>query len=147
ASRRQPVVIVLEDLHWADKGSEEVLASLVADVPSAPIMFLSTYRPGYRPPWIEKSFATQVALSPLSSTDSRMVVRSLLPREAPETMVGMILDKAEGNPFFLEELCRALAQDSLPEGMPAVPDTIEENLIARIKRLPDDTRSVIEVGA
>jgi tetratricopeptide (TPR) repeat protein len=147
ASRRQPIVIVLEDLHWVDKGSEEVLASLVADVPSAPIMFLSTYRPGYRPPWIEKSFATQVALSPLSSADSRTVVRALLPREAPESMIGMILDKGEGNPFFLEELCQAVAQDGLPEGIPAVPDTIEEILVARMKRLPDDTRSVIEVGA
>ena len=147
ASRQQPVVILIEDLHWTDKGSEDALASLVADVPGASIMFLSTYRPGYRPPWIEKSFATQIALSPLSPDESRTIVRGLLPSDAPESTVGAILDKAEGNPFFLEEICRAVAHDGLSEGMPAVPDTIEEILVGRIQRLPDDTRSVIEVAA
>jgi tetratricopeptide (TPR) repeat protein len=147
ASRQQPIVMVLEDLHWTDKGSEEVLTSLVADVPGAPIMFLSTYRPGFRPPWIEKSFATQIALSPLSSEDSRTIVRALLPGEVSDSMVGMILDKAEGNPFFLEEMCRAVAQEGTPDGIRAVPDTIEEILLTRIQRLPDDTRSVIEVAA
>src|SRR5207249_2528989 len=58
ASRQRPVVLVVEDLHWTDKASVEVLASLAADLPGAPVMFLSTYRPGFRPPWIEKSFAT-----------------------------------------------------------------------------------------
>src|SRR5258708_15147814 len=110
-------------------------------------MFVPAYGPVSRPPWMQKSGATEVALSPLSSEDSRTIVRALLPTEALEPMVTVILDKAEGNPFFLEEMCRVVAQDGPSEGISAVPDTIEEILLARIQRLPDDTRSVLEVAA
>ena len=147
ASRQRPVVLVVEDLHWTDKASEEVLASLAADLSGAPIMFLSTYRPGFRPPWIEKSFATQIALSPLSSEDSLAIVRAVLPGEVPEPAVRMILDKAEGNPFFLEEMCRAVAHDAGSGAIPAIPDTIEEVLLARIQRLADEPRSVLQAAA
>ena len=147
ASRRRPVVIVVEDLHWTDKPSEEALASLVNELPGAPILFVSTYRPGYRAPWIERSFATQMALPPLSPEDSLAMMSSVLHREVPEPVARVILDKAEGNPFFLEEICRAVEGQADPGGLPAVPDTIEETLRARIDRLPVEPRSVLEVAA
>ena len=64
-SRQRPLLLEVEDLHWIDKTSEDYLMSLVESLVGAPILLLGTYRPGYRPPWVEKSYATQVALRPL----------------------------------------------------------------------------------
>ena len=146
AARRQPVVVVIEDLHWIDKPSEEVFASLISELPGAPVMFVSTYRPGYRPPWIDKSFATQMALSPLSTEESATILRAVLQRQIPETMARAILTKAEGNPFFLEEICRAVEQEGTG-AFTLVPDTVEEILGARIDRLPDAPKRVLQAAA
>src|SRR5439155_9647332 len=65
-SRQQPVIIVAEDLHWIDQRSEDVFVALVEGLASSAILLLATYRPGYQPPWIGKSYATQIALPRLS---------------------------------------------------------------------------------
>ena len=80
-SRRQTLIFAVEDLHWIDKISEEYLASLVESLSGFRILLLCTYRPGYTPPWIKKSFATQVTLRPLSSKDSIRVIKSVMPYE------------------------------------------------------------------
>ena len=64
-ARRQPLVLFVEDLHWIDQTSEAFLASLVERLAAARILLLTTYRPGYRPPWMDRSYATQLALRPL----------------------------------------------------------------------------------
>jgi predicted ATPase len=111
-SRRGALILALEDLHWIDKASEEFLGSLMDAVSGASILFLATYRPGYRPPWIERSYVTQLALPLLSAHDSTTVVRSFLSKNhVPDQVVGSIVARADGNPFFLEELARALAVD------------------------------------
>ena len=61
----------MEDLHWSDPTSEEFVASLVERLPGAALLVLGTYRPGYRPAWLEKSYATQLTVPPLSAQDSR----------------------------------------------------------------------------
>jgi predicted ATPase len=70
SSQQHPLILAVEDLHWSDPTSEEFLASLVEGLPGAALMVLSTYRPGYRPAWLEKSYATQLTLPPLSAQDS-----------------------------------------------------------------------------
>ncbi len=147
ASRQRPIVFAVEDLHWIDKTSEGVFASLVTDLPGAPIMFVATYRPGYQPPWIDRSFATQMALPPLSSEDSLTMMRSVLQTALPDPLVRVILTKAEGNPFFLEELCRTVGEHGDPGTLPGVPDTVEEVLFARIERLPDEPKRVLQTAA
>jgi len=147
SSTPRPVVLVIEDVHWVDKASEEVLASVAAGLPGARVLFLSTYRPGFRPPWMDRSFATQMALSPLSPEDSQTMLRSVLEANVPDSVVRMIVDKAEGNPFFLEEISQTVEGQSDPETMPAVPDTIEEVLLSRIERLPEGPRGVLHSAA
>src|SRR6266850_3928464 len=147
SSRQQPIVFAVEDLHWIDKTSEDVLASLVTDVPGAAVMVVATYRPGYRPPWSGQSFASQISLAPLSPDDSLSMVRALLPPGIPDTLARTIRDKAEGNPFFLEELCNAIEANGQLESMPAVPDTIEAVLLARIDGIPDAPKSVLQTAA
>ena len=146
-SRRHPIVFVVEDLHWVDPPSEELLTSLVDNVASAPILLLATYRPGYRPPWLDRSYATQIALSPLSPDDSLAVVHSVLQRDMPETLTRAILDKADGNPFFLEELCRAVEEQGDLAALSTVPDTIQDVLLARIQRLPPAARKLLQAAA
>jgi hypothetical protein len=74
-SRRRSLVLVLEDLHWIDKTSEEFLGFLAENTARTPILILATYRPGYHAPWLEKSYAGQTPLLPLSRADSIQMVR------------------------------------------------------------------------
>jgi len=101
-SLRRPLVLVLEDLHWVDKVSEEFIGFLAENVRDARILLLATYRPGYRPPWIDKSYAGQTPLQPLSRDDSIQMVRSVLRAEHLIDLITQeIVAKADGNPFFL----------------------------------------------
>ena len=147
-SRQRPIVFVVEDLHWIDKSSEEVVASMVQGLAGSPVLFLATYRPGYRPSWMDKSYATQIALQPLSEEDSMTVVRSVLRTETlPDPLARIILDKADGNPFFLEEFSRAVRdQGELPPAL-TVPDTIQDVLLARMHRLSDGPKQALQTAA
>jgi class 3 adenylate cyclase/tetratricopeptide (TPR) repeat protein len=143
-SRRRLVVLEIEDLHWVDRTSEELLSLLVEGLFAAHVLLIATYRSGYRPPWIEKSYATQITLSRLTDADSEAVVRAVLLRaELPEKLVGDVLGKAEGNPFFLEELARSLLEHP---GV-LVPDTIQGVLMARIDRLPDEHKRLLQTAS
>src|SRR5262249_6738433 len=149
SSKKRLVVIMAEDLHWIDQTSEEYVQLLADAVPGAAMMLLVTYRPGYRPPRLEKSCATQLSLRPLSAGDSRHIVSSAA-RDVPmdDTVVDAILGKADGNPFFLEELTRSvLEQKSARSESPAVPETVQAVLAARIDRLDDDTKRVLHAAA
>src|SRR5205809_999914 len=141
-SRQLPLVIVVEDLQWIDTISEEFFVSLAEVLVGSPILLVSTYRAGYRPPWIDKSYATQMALLPLAPDESRHVLKSALGAgEISDALADLIVAKAEGNPFFVEELGRAVREQGGPAAALAVPDTIQEVLLGRIGRLaPADKR-------
>ena len=103
---------------------------------------LATYRPGYRPPWIDKSYAGQMPVQPLSRDDSIDVVRSVLNVERIiELVTEEIVAKADGNPFFLEQLTlhAGEARDLRSDLM--VPNTIHDVVMARIDRLPERDQS------
>ncbi|HEX6210935.1 MAG TPA: AAA family ATPase, partial [Methylomirabilota bacterium] len=140
-SRQSPVVILLEDMHWIDRASEEYFASLVDALVGVPAMLICTHRPGYRPPWIDKSFATQMALQPLGPAEGLSLARAVPGAQAfNDSLLEMLLAKADGNPFFVEELVRSLREQG-GQGAPAVPDTIEDVLRSRVDRLdPADQR-------
>jgi DNA-binding NtrC family response regulator/tetratricopeptide (TPR) repeat protein len=144
-AQQQPLVLVLEDLHWIDRTSEEWLASLVESLPRARMLLLVTYRPGYRPPWIERSDATQLSLGALGRAESLAIVESTAPIRLTAEVAESIVDRASGNPFFLEELCRAVAEQ---RGMPpTVPGTVQDVLRARIDRLSDRSRQLLQTAA
>src|SRR5712691_6345832 len=147
-SRQQSLIFEVEDLHWIDKPSEDYLMSLVESLVGAPILLLGTYRPGYRPRWAEKSYAMQVALRPLGPGDGLVVVRSVAPRERlSDHLAQVILAKAEGNPFFLEELTRVVVEQGELQVDVAVPDTIQGVLMARIDRLPDAAKRLLQTAS
>jgi class 3 adenylate cyclase/tetratricopeptide (TPR) repeat protein len=138
------VILEIEDLHWIDKTSEDFLNFLAEGLVVSRVLLLVTYRSGYRPPWIEKSYATQITLSRLTQGESQAVVRSVLRRSEPaEALVEAVLSKAEGNPFFLEELTRSLLEH--PDVL--VPDTIQGVLMARIDRLPEEHKRLLQTAS
>ena len=148
ASHQRPLVLVLEDLHWVDKVSEEFLGFLAENVSGAPILMLATYRPGYQPPWIGKSYAGQTPLPPLSADDSLDMVRSVLRAERLiELVTQEIVAKAEGNPFFLEQLTLHAGEASNLRSDLLVPNTIHDVVMARIDRLPDDAKRLLQTAA
>jgi DNA-binding NtrC family response regulator/tetratricopeptide (TPR) repeat protein len=147
-SSRRPIVIVMEDLQWIDSVSEECLAAVIDSAVGTSGMLIVTYRPGYRPPWMDRSYFSQVSLGPLSQDDSLSVMRALLREEdIPEKLANVVLQKTEGNPFFLEEICRVVRETGGLQPPVSVPDTIQEVLLARIERLPDELRRLLQTAS
>jgi transcriptional regulator with AAA-type ATPase domain/tetratricopeptide (TPR) repeat protein len=148
ANQNRPLIIAVEDLHWIDRTSEELFASLAESLPGAPVLLVTTYRSGYGPPWIGKSYATQIALAPLSSEESLTLAQSIVPAAPlPEPLARVILNRAEGNPFFLEELTRAVTERSDLRVDQAVPDTVQGVLMARIERLGEEPRRLLQTAS
>ena len=148
ANQARPLIIAVEDLHWIDRTSEELFASLVEGLPRTPLLLITTHRSGYEPPWIGKSYATQISLPPLSPDESLRLAQSILPgRELTEPLAQVILSRAEGNPFFLEELTRAVADRSDLGADLAVPDTVQGVLMARIERLPEPQQRLLQMAS
>ena len=143
---RRPLVIVVEDLHWMDRTSEDLLATLVERITGARVLLLTTHRPGYRAPWLDRSYVTQITLRPLDAEDSAQLVEAIAPTAAAGTDVsGAILSRGEGNPFFLEELARSVTEQGT--GAPAIPDTVQGVIMARLDRLPDAAKQLLQIAS
>ncbi len=159
-SARRPLVVVLEDLHWADEMSRGVLAVLADVVPSVPVLLVLTHRPGQGPALGERTYYTRLALRHLNAADSAALARGVLRVDSlPPELQALIAAKAEGNPFYVEEETRALlemgvlvkANGSYALGRPIeeidVPNTIQEVILARIDRLEREARNAIQLAA
>ena len=146
AAARHPLVIVLEDVHWIDRTSEEFVATLVERLGAARAMLIATCRPGYRAPWMDRSYVTQIPLSPLASADSARLVESVA-REQPlgAEVSTAILNRGEGNPFFLEELTRTVIEHG--EGTEAIPATVHGVIMARVDRLADVAKQLLQTAS
>ena len=108
-----------------------------------PLLLLATYRPEYRLPWLGKSYVTQMVLPPLAPQDSLCVVRAVLQSaQVPNHLVQGILTKAEGNPFFLEELGQTLVEQGGVEIQ--LPPTVQGVLAARLDRLAAEPRALLQ---
>ena len=149
ASRRRPILLVLEDLHWIDEASAEYLRTLVESLEEAAILAIATHRPDWQPSWDDGGCDEAIVLPPLSEAEAVTLVEDVVARtRLPDALVRVILDKAEGNPFFLEELARAVAQSpGEPSTSLTVPDTLRAVLSARLDRLPDALKRVLQTAS
>src|SRR5262245_52424348 len=151
ASDTRPLVIAIEDLHWMDRASEGYLAVLVNALPEARILLVTTQRPGYRAPWSDRSYVSELKLQSLGRADSRRVLDAALDREPQAqpiaaAMADAILARADGNPFFIEELARAVG--STPASSTAlVPESVEAVLLARIDLLPEEPKRLLQAAS
>ncbi len=159
-TERRPQVMVYEDLHWTDKATEEYLALVADSLPASPVLLVLTYRTGYSHPFGERSYQTRIAPAALSTGDSVAMARTLLAAERlPDGLQALIAGKAEGNPFFVEELVKSLREagslrpdghgwllTQRPEELIA-PDTIQDVIAARIDRLPEGPKQALQAAA
>jgi two-component system, NtrC family, response regulator AtoC len=148
SSWQRPLVLAVEDLHWSDPGSEALLARLAPAVSALPILLIATHRTGYRPPWPPLTDGIELTLEPLSMEASRDVLRAAAEADRiPDAVVPAIVSRAEGNPFFLEELARAVGEDPSLVASGRVPATIQEVLLTRFARLDSEEQRILQVAA
>ncbi len=143
-AKQRPLVLVIEDLHWIDPTSDEFLAFFSDDIEKTPILLLGSFRPGYKPPWSDKSFARREVLYPLDAAASERIVRTILGSDGQS--VSEIVARGEGNPFFLEELSRSV-QEKAADEVPSVPNSVHDVLAARIDRLSEENKRALQLGA
>lgn len=145
---KRPLIIEIEDLHWLDPTSEALLTALVERLPGLRMLLLCTYRPGYDPPWMRKSYTTQIALRRLATPNSQRIVQSVLAEMALSSALEQeLLDKADGNPFFLEELSRSVTEQASDQAVFTVPETIHAVLAARMDRLPAAEKRLLQIAS
>ncbi len=140
AAQHTPLVIACEDVQWMDPNSEELLRLLADASAGRSLMMIGTYRSGYAPPWHDRSFHHRLVLEPLTADDARRMVQSL----APTADSARIVERAGGNPFFIEELTRYVRERS---DAAELPETVQDLLTARIDRLPESLKRLLQVAA
>jgi class 3 adenylate cyclase/tetratricopeptide (TPR) repeat protein len=160
AAARKPQVLVFEDLHWSDTATREFLTYLLDSIPRARALILLTVRPGYDIALGERTYATRLALHNLSEAESGEMTEAVLASaDLPAELQALIRRKAEGNPFFVEEVIKALGETGAirregerwvlgrPLDQIAVPDSIQDVLMSRIDRLEEEPRQALQLAA
>jgi class 3 adenylate cyclase len=148
AARSQPLTIALEDLHWADASTLEVIQLLVEQGQTAPLLLLCTARPEFHPQWPLRAHHTQITLNRLSARNVREMIARVAARHAlaGET-VDTVIERTGGVPLFVEELTRTLLESGgtkLAER--EIPVTLHDSLMARLDRL-GPAKEIIQIGA
>lgn len=147
-SRQRCLVLEIDDMHWSDASSEECLAELVERMAGVPILLMLTYRPGYRPAWLNKSYTTQMVLPPLDSQDSHRVMQAISGTlSLPASTCEAILARADGNPLFLEELAHTVVEEGRASPHAVLPTTLQAVLSARIDRLEPEAKRLLQIAA
>jgi class 3 adenylate cyclase/tetratricopeptide (TPR) repeat protein len=146
----QPLVLVFEDVHWGEEPLLELIEHLAAWVRTAPLLLLCLARPellDVRPAWGGgRVRSVMLELEALTDEDGAKLVSELAAELDVPIDVGVVLAKAEGNPLFVEETIRAVAEQ--PDGRKErIPDTLQALIAARIDRLPPDSRRVVQRAA
>jgi tetratricopeptide (TPR) repeat protein len=160
SAAHRPLILTIEDLHWADTTSIEFLGFLLEHIAGACVLLVCTYRPDFASLWSGKSYHSVITLPPLAPSDGRQMLTALLGTpHIQDELAALVLGKADGVPFFLEELVKALQETGSIEQHEGqwrltaqaketpVPDRVEEVLMARIDRLPEGAKSVLQMGA
>jgi class 3 adenylate cyclase/tetratricopeptide (TPR) repeat protein len=159
-SQAQPVLLVFEDLHWIDAETQALLDSLVESLPTARLLLLVNYRPEYHHGWGSKTYYTQLRLDPLPRERSIELLQALLGDDASVAPLRpLLIERSEGNPFFVEESVRTLAETQVLAGERGayrlvqalssiqVPATVQAVLGARIDRLPSEEKRLLQSAA
>ncbi|HKR40449.1 MAG TPA: adenylate/guanylate cyclase domain-containing protein, partial [Paraburkholderia sp.] len=159
-SQNQPIELLFEDLQWLDSETEAFLVFFADRVVGGRILLLVNYRPEYEPEWAQKSYYTQLRLDPLGGAEAQGLLSALLGDEpALVPLKQLILEKTEGNPFFMEEVVQTLVEESVLLGKPGryrieqppvalhIPTTVQGVLSARIDRLPAAEKALLQTLA
>ena len=146
-ARTQPVVLALEDGHWADPTTLDFIRGIVERGTVVPLLLLITARPEFRPPWAIRSHHATISLAPLDRLQVREMVAELSARHAlPKQIVDGVTERTGGVPLFIEEVTRLLLERGEQGGAQAIPPTLQQSLMARLDRL-GPAREVAQIAA
>jgi class 3 adenylate cyclase/predicted ATPase len=146
-ARAQPIVLALEDLHWADPTTLDVLRGIAERGALAPLLMLITARPEFRPPWGARSHHSTISLVPLDRQQVWQMVGELAARHAlPKEMIEGVTERTGGVPLFVEEVTRLLLERGEHGGIQTIPPTLQQSLMARLDRL-GTAREVAQIGS
>jgi len=147
SARAQPIVLTLEDLHWADPTTLDLLRGIAERGALAPLFVLLTARPEFRPPWGARSHHSAISLVPLDHQQVRHMVGELAARHAlAKEVIEGVTERTGGVPLFVEEVTRLLVERGEQGGIQAIPPTLQQSLTARLDRL-GPAREVAQIGA
>jgi class 3 adenylate cyclase/tetratricopeptide (TPR) repeat protein len=159
-SKRQPMVMILEDWHWVDEASDSALKHIVSVIAPFSLMVVVIYRPEYTSNWGNLSYHTPIVLSPLDSQDSEHILKSVWAVDrTPEGLRALIHDRTGGNPFFIEEVCNVLSEEGTVKGKDGkavltrslehltLPDTVQAVIRARLDRLDPYARESLRLAS
>jgi class 3 adenylate cyclase len=147
AARLQPVVIVLEDLHWVDPSTLELMQTLVEQAATAPLLLLYTARPDFRAPWPMRAHHVQITLNRLSERQTREMIAGVAARTAlAKDVIDAVVKRTDGVPLFAEELTRLMLEGDGRRLAREIPVTLQDSLMARLDRL-GPAKEVAQVGA
>src|SRR5262245_31008179 len=156
----QPLLVVFEDLHWIDGETQAVLDSLVESLPAARALLLVNYRPEYAHRWGSKTYYTQLRLDPLPPESAEALLDALLGSDPTlRPLTHLLIERTQGNPFFLEESVRTLVETEVLVGERGgyrltktpdawqIPGTAQAILAARIDRLSPDEKRLLQAAS
>jgi class 3 adenylate cyclase/tetratricopeptide (TPR) repeat protein len=159
-SQVQPLILLFEDLHWIDSETQAMLESLVESLPTSRLLLLVNYRPEYQHGWANKTYYTQLRLDPLPPESAGEILNSVLGNDnGLQSLKQLLIERTEGNPFFLEESVRTLMETKVLVGergnyhlekkgeSTQVPATVQAVLAARIDRLPLEEKQLLQSAA
>ncbi|WP_334444184.1 ATP-binding protein [Bradyrhizobium sp. AZCC 1610] len=159
-SHKQPLLVVFEDLHWIDSETQALLDVLIESLPAARLLLLVNYRPEYQHRWGSRTYYTQLRLDPLPSDTAEQLLGVLLGSDASlEPLKDTLIARTEGNPFFLEESVRSLAETGAllgergayrlarPQPSIQVPATVQAVIAARIDRLSSTDKTLLQTAS
>jgi tetratricopeptide (TPR) repeat protein len=159
-SEIRPLIMAYEDLHWIDKSSEESLKDLLDSISGTRVFLIFTYRPEFVHTWGARSYHSQLNLNRLSNRESLAMVSHLLgTAELDEDLERLVLEKAEGVPFFIEELIQSLKYQKIIEKKDntyclakdiqdvTVPSTIQDVIMARMDTLLEGAKALLQTGS
>jgi predicted ATPase/class 3 adenylate cyclase len=158
-AERQPLLLVWENLHWADPSTLEMLALVLDQTPTVPMCSVFTFRPEFHPPWPTRSHLTPITLNRLERPQVEAVITHLAGgKPLPEEVVHHIVTKTDGVPLYVEELTKMVLASALlredvaqyvltgPLVSVAIPDTLQDSLMARLDQL-NTAKEVAQLGA
>jgi tetratricopeptide (TPR) repeat protein len=156
----QPLLLVFEDLHWIDAETQALLDSVVESLPTARLLLLVNYRPEYQHGWGGKTYYRQLRIDPLPPESAEELLGALLGQDAGlQPLKTLLIERTEGNPFFLEESVRTLIETNAlagdrgahrlmrPVSTLQIPATAQAILAARIDRLPPEDKRLLQAAS
>ena len=159
-SAREPTVLMIDDLHWIDSGSERFIGHLVDSLPQTRTLLLLITRPEYRAPWAGRPYYRELSLAPLAPAATAELLAELLGADpSVRKLPDLIEQRTGGNPFFIEEVVQALVDSgalvgprgahrlALPLEELRVPDSVQALLAARIDRLPEAEKRLLQTAS